>query len=107
MNQWEEFKRSQEVVARRSLQKDLYICDTCGCSWFELVHLKQYTTLPVIPGQDPAPFNAYEYPFLKCGRCGNLKEHEVTITNPTNKLTKEYTDLLESMKSKNEIPNKG
>ena len=99
MNQWAQFSQSMEMAARRESHKEVYVCD-CGNTWFELVHLREYLTTPVIPGQDPAPLDADGYPFLKCGQCGLLKEHQLTITNPTNKLTKEYTDLVERLKTK-------
>jgi hypothetical protein len=97
MTQYEEFERSQNAALKKSMQRELYECK-CGCTWFELLHVNQYlVNVSVVPGQDPAPFTPEDYPILRCTRCGLIKEHELSITNPTEAVTKRFNQMIKDV----------
>lgn len=105
MNQWGMFERSMDAAARRDMEKELYVCDNCSFTYFELISLKQFVrNAPVVPGQDPVPFEVEGFPVLKCGKCGTLKEHQVSVMNPSDRVTKEYYRIVEFLQPKPDQP---
>jgi hypothetical protein len=98
MTQWQEFEQSQNAAIKRSMEKEIYECDKCSCTWFETVEVNQYVSNTlVVPGQKPAPLTPEGYPVLRCMKCGTIKEHQVSVTNPTDKVTKQYYQMLEDI----------
>lgn len=102
MTQWDEFERSQNAAIRRAMENEIYECK-CGCTWFELIQVNQYiSNTLVVPGQDPASLTPEGYPVLRCMKCGVIKEHQLSITNPTDRVTKKYYQMLEDILPKEE-----
>ena len=105
MTQWDEFERSQNAAIKRSMEKEIYECNECGCTWFETIEVNQYVSNTlVVPGQKPAPLTPEGYPILRCMKCGATKEHQVSVTNPTDRVTKQYYQMLEDIAPEKEEP---
>ena len=79
-------------------QDDVVVCNICGCSFMELILVKQYKKdHAVILGQKPPTHNDIGFYLFRCPKCKEVFEPVTIHSGSQNIVRKNYDQLLEKM----------
>lgn len=72
-------------------------CPSCNCSFFERILVAQFVPGQIIaPGMRPSPLEDREWCLLRCARCMDLLEPEISMS-PRDYHNSKYAQLVEEM----------